>query len=478
MSVTVLKDVEEALLREFRSILIADQRTQSYEAFPTSFDPFTGEKISSQPLEGHFFDSSSNAYNIEYPNVFIKLLRSDEDRHSGRIVPPYGKEINYPITTASRAYEVITSDSDLLMTSGTAVTMSTLKSRLINSSHILSILSGPNAGNYYIQSIALNGNGPHSITLDPKIVKSLPVANYRLATKTLTFLSPVDLNTVAAGDIFTDSTAQTFTIGSVDVVNNAIILTSSGNPSLASGSFIMRSGNILQHSDTSTARNFLILDPSRPIVGKGLLDSSLPNTSKNTAIDWAIPLDLTFSITIDTKAFDDHNAVWNRVWEEFNPPRNGLSIIVRTSQSAESSLAKNLTVESSDSLIVEDTSKFIVGETIRVFNKISVGFETQIVGINYDTNTLMLADSVPNSFTVQNGTSVLSNSVLVLWEWDFMSHRDNSNDGSHYWSHLYEYGVQVWVNKKQGEEIRGVIKQINASVEDFNSHVIDSIKVP
>jgi hypothetical protein len=479
MSVRILKDTEEALLREFRNILYSDQRTQTFQVLNSSFDPFTGEKIVGAPLEGHFFDSSANARNIEYPHVFIKILRSDEDLTSGRLVSPYGKEVNEPIPTATRAFDVVVSASDMIRTAGDLVTTSTIKIKSIKKNQLLRILEGPNAGTYIIKQIALNGNGPHVIQLDPKLVISMPTANYKLVTKTLTFLSPVDLNTVSAGDIFTDSASNTFSISAIDVVNNAILLNSGSRvPSISSGGFISRPGNILPTADASTYRNFMVLDPTKPIVGKGLAISSDGNTDQIKKTDWAIPLDLVFGVTVDTKNREDHVAVWNRVWEEFNPPRRGLNIVVRTQQSAESLLATNLTAASSNQIKVQDVSSFIVGQIVRIFNKISLGFETQIVGINSDTNTLMLADPMPNSFTVENGTNIISNSILRLWEWDFLSHRDNSTDGSHYWSHVYEYRVQVWVDKKDGEEIVGVIKNINVTIEDFSQNVIDSIKVP
>ena len=479
MSVRILKDVEEALLREFRNILYSDLRTQTFEVLQSSFDPFTGEKVVGSPLEGRFYDSSADARNIEYPHIYIKILRSSEDLTSGRLVSPYGKSVNVPIATAGRAFKVIFSGGDLIRTAGDTITTSSIKIKFMKPNQLISILDGPNVGTYIIKQISLNGNGPHVIQLDPKLVTGCPVSSFKLATKTLTFLSPVDLNTVAAGDIFTDSTANTFTIAAIDIPNNALIINTTGaSPSVASGSFISRPGNILPVADPDTFRSFMVLDPTMPIVGRGMLNPTDANTDQTKKSDWAIPLDLHFGIIIDTKAKDDHDAVWNRVWEEFNPPRRGLQLLVRNSQSAESLLASDLSVPSSNQLQIKDTSPFIVGQFIRIFNKLTLGFETQILGINSDTNTLMLADPVPNTFTIANGTSVISNADVVIWEWDFLSHRDNSTDGSQYWSHAYEYRVQVWVDKKQGEEIVGVIKSINVSVEDLNSNPLDSIKVP
>lgn len=478
MSVRILKDVEEALLRQFRAILHSDQRTLTYEVLQSSFDPFTGEKVTGSPLEGRFFDSQADARNIEYPHIFIKIIRSNEDRTSGRIVPPYGKEVNTPVPSATRAFVVVTALYDSVRTSGNTVTTSSLKIKNINNTQLLRILSGPNAGTYRIQSVALNGNGPHTITLDSKLLVNLPTANFKLATKTLTFLSPVDLNTVAAGDIFTDSASTPFIITAKDVENNALILQTTGpSPSVASGSFISRPGNVLPTTDVSM-ESALVLDPTRPIVGLGMLNSTDGNTDQTKTTDWAIPLDLYFGITIDTKNRDDHVAVFQRVWEEFNPPRRGLEILVRNPQSAESLLVKNLTADSSNQIDIADTSPYIVGQIVRIFNKLTIGFETQITGINSDTNTLMLADPVPNTFTVENGATILSNADLVIWEWDSVSHRDNSNDGSAYWSWVYEYLVQVWVDKKDGESIVGTIKQIQVSIEDPPNVQIDSIKVP
>jgi len=341
MSVTILKDVEEALLREFRNILINEQRTNTYEAFPAVFDPFTGEQVVGQALEGRFYDSSDNARNIEYPHVYIKVLRSEEDLTSGRLVPPYGNEVTIPVPFASRAFNIIAGGYDLMMVSGNSVTTSNIKAILFNNSHLLSIISGPNAGTYKIASITLLDNGPHTIVLSPILVSNMPVSSYTLATGVLTFLSPVDLTTVAAGDIFNDSTSKTFTITAVNLVENSITIDrSNGSPSTLSGSSITRTGNILKTPDSHN-ESYFVLDPSSPIVGKGLLDPTQANTSVNRAIDWSIPLNIVFGVTIDTKNFNDHTSVWNRVWEEFNPPRRGLPIIVRTPDSSESFAVNN-----------------------------------------------------------------------------------------------------------------------------------------
>jgi hypothetical protein len=478
MSVRILKDVEEALLREFRNILYSAYRTETYEILQSSFDPFTGEKITGAHLEGHFFDSSANGRNIEYPHVFIKIARSDEDRTSGRIVPPYGFEVNTPIPWATRAYTAVTSGADLIVTSENTVTTSNLKIKLIQVGNLLQILNGPNVGTYIITEIALDGNGPHVIELSQSLVVNMPASSFDLCKKTLTFLSPVDLTSVAVGDIYTDSLGATFTISSICLPDNSLGLETTGAiPSLLSGSFISRPV-LLPVSDPDNYRNFLILDPTQPIVGRGLSDPNCRNTEKVLRSDWAIPLDLIFSIIVDTKNRNDHVAVYQRIWEEFNPPRRGLGILVRNLISAESLLACNIQGSSSNQIKIQNTKPFIVGEDVRIFNKLNLGFVTQITGINSDTNTLMLADPVPCEYTVENGTSVLSNADLVVWEWDNISHRDNSNDGSHYWSHAYEYRVQVWVDKKDGKEIVGVVKQIEADIEDLSGNPISSIKVP
>ena len=79
MSVTIFKDVEEALAREVRRITTHNNRTQDKVILRETYDPLSGEIVTSS-IEPEFYDSSADASGGEYPHFFIKLLKSREDK--------------------------------------------------------------------------------------------------------------------------------------------------------------------------------------------------------------------------------------------------------------------------------------------------------------------------------------------------------------------------------------------------------------
>ena len=95
MSVRIFKDIEEALSREVRRLTYHYSATVTDTVLQDAFDPFTGD-IVQIPLEAQYYDSSADTQSIDYPNIFIKLLRTREDRFSGKNIPQYGQQIKFP----------------------------------------------------------------------------------------------------------------------------------------------------------------------------------------------------------------------------------------------------------------------------------------------------------------------------------------------------------------------------------------------
>ena len=73
MSVTVFKDIEEAILREVRRITFHDSRTVDRTVLEDTYDPFTGELVQT-PIEPSLYDSSADASHIQYPHFFQDVL--------------------------------------------------------------------------------------------------------------------------------------------------------------------------------------------------------------------------------------------------------------------------------------------------------------------------------------------------------------------------------------------------------------------
>jgi hypothetical protein len=126
MSVRIFKDIEESLSREVRRLTYHDQITRTDTVLQDAFDPFTGEVVAI-PLEPQFYDSSADTQSIDYPNIFVKLLRTREDRFTEELMPQYGKNILVPVSSSPRAYEIIAQGSAATISAGSDVATALLK---------------------------------------------------------------------------------------------------------------------------------------------------------------------------------------------------------------------------------------------------------------------------------------------------------------------------------------------------------------
>ena len=221
MSVTIFSDIEEALSREVRRLTYHDKVTQTKTALQDAFDPFTGE-IVQIPLEPQFYDSSADTQSIDYPNIYVKLLRTREDRFSGKVVPQYGKQILVPIASAPKAYEIIANGADGQISAGDNLITSLLKIHAVEPGYLLRVLNGTNQGTYTIASTTPDSGGSHVITVEKDLLTSLPAIYFDPNTRDVIFQEDTDLNTIKPGDVFTDVFTIGFNIISVDPVNNRI----------------------------------------------------------------------------------------------------------------------------------------------------------------------------------------------------------------------------------------------------------------
>lgn len=478
MTVRILRDVEEALSREVRRITFHDDRSLSHTVLKDTFDPVTGEVVS-VPIEPTFYDSSADTRNIQYPHFFIKLLRTKEDRTTGRVEPQYGKSISLPIATAPRAYEVLIYSSDgLVPAAGNVLNTGLFNIRKVQPGHLLRLLSGNNIGTYKVATVVPSGVGNHTITVDPVLVSNLPALAFDTVSRVVTFLTNQDFNTIAAGDNFVDSTATSWPITAVNSALNQITIGGVGSPSLLLGGNISRPGNIFLNSDLSLIK-FTIMDPTKPKTSVG----GCASTAANVGVDPSIPLDLYYMIRIDSKERATHIDIAQRMWEEFNPPRTALPVIVRSKLSNEQLLISDVASGGSNVLQVQDNSDYNVGEKVFIFDDFvptkevdgrgfqSV-FEAQILS-KTGTNQITVSQTVPDTFKAENNVKVVSNATYYLYMFHFVDHVTRDVEAAQYWCHEFTFWIQVWVDR-QGEpvEFDGVIQHIGISGEDMNGNVI------
>lgn len=480
MSRRIFRDIEEALSREVRRITFHNYRTLDEIVLQDTFDPFTGEIIQA-PVQPNFYDSSADTNAIQYPHFFVKLLKSREDRFTGRVVPEYGRWISTSVTTAPKAFEIIAGSSDgSIAAPGNTITTTVFKIRSIVAGSLLRLLNGNNKGTYEVLSVTPSNSGPHTITVSNNIVLDLPASLFTVLTRVVTFTGPTDLNTVKIGDNYIDFGSNSFPITAININANTITLGGVGTPILTAGSKIQRSGNIFTLSDPSPVR-FIVMDPNQPVEGVGLCG---PNeaSSANEGRSPSIPIDAWYLIRIDSKERDSHVDVLNRMWEEFNPPRTGLPVIVRSALSAEQLLTVDVTSGGSPTLTVADNSKFKLNEPVFVFDDylpskdvVNDGFErpfeSKVVGL-IGTTQVQLADTVPDTFLVENRARVVSNATYQLLMFHFVDHVTKDVESAQYWVHEFTFWVQLWIDRLEDPKEYTTITDIATPIEDLNGNII------
>jgi len=479
MSVTIFKDVEEALSREVRRISFHESRTVDKVVMEDTFDPFTGEIIST-PVEPSFYDSSADANNIQYPHFFLRLLRTRHDRFTNRVVPPYGKWCRTPVNNSPKAFEIIVSSADgLINSAGNELVTTIFQINKVKPGFLLRMLSGNNKGTYIIDSINASGSGNHSIFVSSTLVENLPDFEFDNNSRIVIFNEGVDLSTIEVGDIFEDASSNTFNITAVDADAGTVTIDGVTNPDTNSDSKITRSGNIFKTTDLSFAR-FIVMDPSKPVTVP-TVSGPQQASAATVGVSPEIPLDLYYLVRIDSKTRENHIATLNRVWEEFNPPRTALPVIKRTKLSADELLTEDVASGGSSTIKV-NTTNLNVGDKVFIFNDLTptkkvngegfqTPFESKVKSI-VSTTEVELEDVVPDSFKLENCARIVSNAEFRLFMFHFVDHVTKDIEGAQYWVHEFTFWVQVWINRLEEPETLSTITDIATQMEDSDSNII------
>lgn len=478
MSVTIFKDVEEALAREVRRITTHNNRTLDKTVLRETYDPLSGEIIT-MPVEPEFYDSSADAGGVEYPHFFIKLLKSKEDKTSGRVVPQYGKWLQEPLLYSPKAFEIVLSGGALVNSPGNEVLTSAFQIRKILPGYLLRLLSGNNVGTYTITNVVPSNSGSHSIFLSNIIVSSLPTFSFDSTPREVIFKTAVDLYTVKVGDIFTDSSSNSFNITAVDPANGKITINGSLTPDSSSGSQITRSGNVLSNTDLSQV-SYIVMDPTKPVVsvtGCGQQAAALTG-----GVSPPVPLDIYYLIRVDSKTRQNHIDTLNRVWEEFNSPRTALPVIVRSSLSADQMLTADITSGGSNTIQIADNSNMKVGDKVYLFDELTPtkrsdgeGFQRPFESVITDkisTNQVVLRDVAPDTYTKANGARLVSNAEFRLFMFHFTDHVTKDVEGSQYWVHEFTFWIQIWIDRLEEAKITSAITDIATTIEDIDTQII------
>lgn len=476
----VFLDVEEALSREVRRITFHDNRTLDKTVLQDTYDPFTGEVIK-VPITAKFYDSSADANHIQYPNFFIKLKKTREDRFTGRVVPEYGKWIRTPIQNSPGAYLIVLTGIDgTISAAGNDFLTAAFQIRKVQPGYFIRLLNGNNIGTYIVQSTTISNTGEHTITVSNTIVQNLPVSLFDPNTRKVYFQGPVDLSTVKIGDIYTDASSNIFTITAIDSNLGTIVIDGITTPSLLVNSIISRTGNVFTSTDLSSVR-YLVMDPTQPIQVAGLAGQQ-DQKEKSEGVSPPVPIDAYYLIRIDSKTRENHIDVLNRVWEEFNPPRTALPVIQRSSLSAEQFLTADIPTGGSDIIQVGDTTNFSLGDQVFIIDQyhptkrpdgdgFERPFESKVIEILSSTQ-LRVADIVPDTYLAANCTKIISNCEFHLFMFHFVDHVTKDVEGSQYWVHEFTFWVQIWVDRLEQPDSLTSVTEIATPIEDLQGNII------
>jgi hypothetical protein len=481
MTVRIFRDVEEALAREVRRISYHESRTVDTSVLQDVFDPFTGE-IVQIPIEADFYDSSADTKAATHPHFFIRLMKTREDRTSGRGVTQYGKWCQTPVKNAPKAYEMIVGSSDgSIATAGNDLITTIFNIRKVQPGYLLRLLNGNNKGTYTIDSIVVDNLGNHTITVSNDILTNLPssVISFDTTNTKILFNEGLDVSAILAGDIYTDNSANNFTVVSADSNEGSITIAGLTPPDTDAGALVNRASPVFTLADPSLVR-YMVLDPSQPIktnAPAGETDA----TSSVQGVSPQVPLDLFYRIRIDSKEQKEHIHVLNRIWEEFNPPRTALPVVVRSAASAEQAFTVAM-LAGETTITVEDNSNFNVNDPVLVFDDLTPGrnskgeygepFET-IITQKIGTNQLILRDPIPQDLNLDTCPKIVSNVTYQLYMFHFVDHATKDVEGSQYWVHEFMFWVQIWIDRLESPDELSVVTDISPSYENIEGGILD-----
>lgn len=466
MSKQVVKDIQEALLREITSLVTHSVDTKTNISVETTFDPFTGEPLPLN-IEGNLYNSSSNPNQVDYPRIDLQASGIREDRESGRIISIWEdlntdyRELIEPNKNRPKVYETIFSGTEGQVQSDGLI-VSPVKFPRAQPGNLLKIISGANIGTYVISAL---DSATKKLVLSTELVSDIQELSFNETTRKLYLLNPTDTYAVRAGDLFVDSLGEEFTIRSINTKQRELYLDGSTIPSLDVGASIVRPNGALKAYDSSPVV-YVVMDASKP---KTFFDC--PVTEAWDSSHPATPFDYFFTIEIKNKDQPSHIAMIDQMTHTIiNRPRRQLKILIRSEESAESKIVQGPDIGWGQSLQVEDASGFTVNDSVWVINRFEISENNQIIDVDYQTNTITVRNKLPISFSPQNSAVLVSAASLKSWSMlvsndDTTIGQDNINN---FYRQEYNFRIQGWKAERSGVKTTEGIKKVELTLESEN----------
>lgn len=466
MSKQIVKDIQEALLREITNLVTHSVDTKTNISVETTFDPFTGQSLPLN-IEGNLYNSSSNPNQVDYPRIDLQPSGIREDRESGRMISIWEdlnteyRELIEPNQDRPKVYEtILTGTNGVVSIDG--LTIDPVRFAKVQIGNLLKIISGANIGTYEI--VALD-NDTKTLVLNNELVRDIQELSFNEKTRKLYLLNPTDTYAVRAGDTFIDSLGQEFKILHINTKQRELYLSGSQTPSLDVGSSIVRDAGALKMSDTSPVV-YVIMDAGKP---KKFWDC--PVTEAWDLSHPATPFDYYFTLEIKNKDQPSHIAMLDQMTHTIiNRPRRHLKVLIRDEDSAESKVVEGPDIGWGQSLVVENAKDFTVNDSVWVANRHEISANNQIIDVDYETNTITLRNKVDVSFSEHNKSVLVSNARLKSWSMllsndDTVVGQDNINN---FYRQEYIFRVQGWKPEKTGIKTVGGIQRMELTLESEN----------
>ncbi len=477
MSVQVVKDIQEALLREISSLSTHVKDTQTNISTQTTFDVFTGEALPLD-IDGNLYNERSNPNEVEYPRVDLEYSGLREDRESGRMISMWEdlnteyRSLIWPNQNRPATYEAVLTGADGVVTPD-GLQLPPTKYRKVQTSYLIKILSGTNIGTYKIAGLI---NATNTVSLANVLVSDIQELSFNEQTRKLYLLNPTDTYSVRAGDTFVDADGAEFKILHIDTQQRELYLDGSSTPNLDTGSYITRQGAVLKNYDANSVV-YVVMDPSKP---KSWIQC--PTSQVTDAWDSAhpaTPFDYYFTIEIKNKDRQSHIAMVDQMTNTIvNRTRRQLTILVREEQSAESVVLEGPDVGFGQTVVVKDASKMRVNDSVWFINKYEISENNQIIDIDYATNTVTLRNKVPVSFSFKNKAKLVANARFK--QWGMMLNNEDTNIGqdniNNFYRQSYVFKIQGYKAEKSGIKTTSGISGIEMELESVNNAKV-TIKV-
>jgi len=466
MSKQIVKDIQEALLREITALVTHSVDTKTNISVETTFDPFTGEPLPLN-IEGNLYNSSSNPNQVDYPRIDLQAAGVREDRESGRMISIWEdlntdyRELISPNQDRPRVYETILSGTEG-QTTPEGLIVSPIKFAKIQPSNLLKIISGANIGTYTIVGL---DNSTKKLLLNSELVSDIQELSFNEKTRKLYLLNPTDTYAVRAGDVFVDSLGAEFIIRNINTKQRELYLDGSASPSLDVGASIIRPAGALKAFDSNPVV-YVIMDASKP---KTYHDC--PVTEAWDSSHPATPFDYYFTIEIKNKDQPSHIAMIDQMTHTIiNRPRRQLSILIRNEDSAESKIVQGPDIGWGQSITVEDASSFTVNDSVWAVNRFSISENNQIIDVDYETNVVTLRNKLPIDFSKHNNAVLVSSASKKSWSMlvsndDTVIGQDNINN---FYRQEYNFRIQGWKAEKSGVKTTSGIQRMELTLESEN----------